>query len=149
MRRKGENCNDVCADCSMYSWPRRRVSRLVDVATADSRHTLDRHIRSGYFPSAESMPLYNCCELPSQYTGCANGGHRPLRFGFLGRLIDQGSRFAHQELSEPSTRAGGASIGGTRISGTRTRIEGDDSGCPEVCWLGFVSPECCSAELMC
>jgi glycosyltransferase involved in cell wall biosynthesis len=142
MRRNGGNCSDVCADCLIFGWPRRQVSRLVDVATADSRHTLDTHIRHGYFRAAVSMPLYNCCELPSQDMGCANEGHRPLRFGFLGRLhptkgVDL---LIRSFLRLPGGQAE-LFLAGRGSSEFERELKAMTDGRPEVRWLGFVAPE--------
>jgi glycosyltransferase involved in cell wall biosynthesis len=142
MRRKDDNCNEVCADCLFYSWPRKQASQLVDVATADSRHTLDRHLRRGYFLSAESMPLYNCCELPSKCADRENEGHCPLRFGFLGRLhptkgVDL---LLRSFLSLPRGQAE-LVLAGQGSSEYERELKAMVNGHTEVRWLGYVSPE--------
>lgn len=142
MLRNGKNCYDSCADCQMFSWPRRQASRFVDVATADSRYTLDAHLRRGYFVSAEAMPVYNCCEPASQNLGPASDGNRPLRFGFLGRLhpIKGVDLLIRSFLELPSGQAE-LILAGRGTPDYERQLKAMTADRPEVCFLGFVSPE--------
>jgi glycosyltransferase involved in cell wall biosynthesis len=83
--RGGELCSSTCFECRMHRYPRRRLSRHVDVATGVSKFIIERYDRERFFPTAEKMLIYNSSE--SAHNGAApprvNG---PLRFGFLGRL---------------------------------------------------------------
>jgi glycosyltransferase involved in cell wall biosynthesis len=141
MRRADENCASRCADCRIYSRPRRRLSKLVDVLTAPSRFVLERHAQYGAFLPAEKIPVHNCNSLPG-----SNGNHvfaeeRPFRFGFLGRLHPSKgvSSLVRSFLDFPAGR-GELWIAGRGTTGYEQELRSLADGHPGIRWLGYVQP---------
>lgn len=86
MFRNGKVCSKPCMSCLLYSWPRRRLSRFVDVATGISQNVLDGSCQSGCFPESEKIVIHNACEVAPQNRTARGRGNGALRFGYLGRL---------------------------------------------------------------
>ena len=142
MHRDGRNCASPCAQCRLYRWPRRHLSRLVDVATAVSRFTLDRYVGDGCFGHAEKMPIYNGCDLLSRTTIPAREECKRLRFGFLGQLYAaKGISLLIQAFK--SLPAGDAElvIAGCGTPDYERELREMTHDRPDIRWLGFVSPE--------
>jgi glycosyltransferase involved in cell wall biosynthesis len=142
MLRNGKNCQAPCSDCAMFGWGRRKASRLVDVATADSRYTLEEHLRRGYFSSAESTPIYNCCEVPALDSSRSNGGNGSLRFGFLGRLDPaKGVDLLVRSFLELPRGQAEICFAGRGAPDYESELKTMTQDRPEVRWLGYVSPD--------
>jgi glycosyltransferase involved in cell wall biosynthesis len=86
MFRKGRSCDKQCAECRLYSLPRRRLSQRVDAVVGVSRYILERHLELGYFAATPERRV-----IPNAYqvrpTNLSVKRRSPLvRFGYLGML---------------------------------------------------------------
>ena len=86
MFRKGRNCDKQCAECRLYSLPRRRLSQRVDAVVGVSRYILERHLELGYFTATPEKRV-----IPNAYRAepaslSAERQSPPVRFGYLGML---------------------------------------------------------------
>ena len=84
------NCTGLCAECRVFAWPRRRLSRLPRAVTCVSRRMFDRLHDAGAFPAAgtERQPVViirgnNAADALPAAAARPDG---PLKLGFLGRL---------------------------------------------------------------
>lgn len=86
MLRKERTCDKQCAECRLYSLPRRRLSGRVDTVVGVSRYILKRHLEFGYFtatPKKRVIPNAYRAEPASLW---AEKHLPPVRFGYLGML---------------------------------------------------------------
>jgi glycosyltransferase involved in cell wall biosynthesis len=142
MHRNGKNCVEPCADCQLYSRPRRYLSRFVDVATAVSRFTLNRHLRYGYFPTADSMAVFNSCRPCAQAADPTKPGNRAFRFGFLGRLYPaKGINLLIKSFLKVRKGPAELLIAGRGAPNYEQELKELTAGYPGIRWLGFVAPE--------
>jgi glycosyltransferase involved in cell wall biosynthesis len=86
MFRKGRSCDKQCAECRLYSLPRRRLSQRVDAVVGVSRYILERHLELGYFTATPEKRV-----IPNAYQAGpaslpAKRRSPPVRFGYLGML---------------------------------------------------------------
>jgi glycosyltransferase involved in cell wall biosynthesis len=142
MHRKGVNCANPCFECRIYSAPRARLSRLVDVLIAPSRFVLDRCAHYQLFPNAEKMVIYNSSEPAAQPGSGVRQQDRPLRFGFLGRLhTTKGVELlirSFQKLPAGQARLTIAGRGMPAYERKLRKLVNNHSG---ITWLGLVVPE--------
>lgn len=90
-RNAGQNCSGICNFCAFYSFPKKRLSDLVDCVVGVSEYILCDHLSNGYFKSSESRVVYNgvepACHISKNFL--PNG--KPV-LGYLGRLeVDKGA----------------------------------------------------------
>jgi glycosyltransferase involved in cell wall biosynthesis len=88
---KGENCAQQCGVCKAMTAPGRAASRLVGEVIGVSDFTLQRHLKSGYFPNASHRVIYNGIPMlvprsANRASPAAPAQGQPLRLGFVGRL---------------------------------------------------------------
>ena len=86
MFRKGRSCDKQCAECRLYSLPRKRPSDRVAAVVGVSRYILERHLELGYFavtPEKRVIPNAYWAEPASLWT---EKHLPPVRFGYLGML---------------------------------------------------------------
>jgi glycosyltransferase involved in cell wall biosynthesis len=86
MFRRGRSCDKQCAECRLYSLPRRRPSDRVDVVVGVSRYILERHLKLGYFAATPEKRV-----IPNAYRAepaslSVERRSPPVRFGYLGML---------------------------------------------------------------
>jgi glycosyltransferase involved in cell wall biosynthesis len=91
MYKKGQNCAQQCGVCKAMTVPGRAASKLVGNVIGVSEFTLQRHLKSGYFPEATHRVIYNGIPMlaPQPAAGPASAAPpsgRRLRLGFVGRL---------------------------------------------------------------
>ena len=84
MFRNEETCRRQCLRCRLLSGQKRWLSGRVDYVVGNSRFVLDRHLRTGVFPSAKVRVIYNSYENPRQRRNRVI--REKVRFGFIGRL---------------------------------------------------------------
>lgn len=91
MFRNGENCGRQCADCRLYSLPRKPPSNRVDAVVGNSRFILDRHLEFGYFAETpERLAIHNAYRADPAASGHSarpeDAGPSRVRLGFMGQL---------------------------------------------------------------
>jgi glycosyltransferase involved in cell wall biosynthesis len=86
MFANGANCERRHATCTLYSWPRVKLSSHVRAVVGVSRFVLDRHLEHGAFSLAETFVIGNPCVSSSDDPQSCNPAPRRLRIGYLGRL---------------------------------------------------------------
>lgn len=142
---KGESsCRRRCIDCRLCSLPRKIMSADVDVVTGASRFILDRHLRAGYFRSAQNRVVYNGMPEVGPLVE-RRRTDRPFRFGFLGQV--RRAKGLHLLIEAfLAARLAGAElwVAGSGDRRFEEELRGRTADQPTVRWLGFVSP----AELL-
>lgn len=139
MFRGGKDCECQCPLCRLYSLPKIRFSRHVDVVVGISRFILKRHRDHGCFDGAQQAVISNAYELKALDTKRTLPS-TPLRFGYLGRLSPEKGV---ERLLEAATRLPSAKwtldVGGqgsgTYENGLRSRY-----GRPNIRFLGDAPP---------
>ncbi|WP_460171193.1 glycosyltransferase family 4 protein [Thermus sp. FJN-A] len=150
MFRGGRNCTDICTDCRLYAWPRRRMTTLVDAVVGVSHYILDRHLAYGYFTRSKRYVVYNGYDVPKggmpqsrvERSDSESNTAFPLRFGYLGRLhptkgVDQ---LLRSFLALPSGRAE-LRIAGKGEPEYEANLKKMTKERADVQWLGFMPPE--------
>jgi glycosyltransferase involved in cell wall biosynthesis len=87
MTKGAKVCERPCLQCSVYGRMRNALARVPDVVVGPSRIILDRHQKFGWFERVSSMRVIPNA-LPNDWPR-SDGPlvpHRPMVFGFLGRL---------------------------------------------------------------
>jgi len=142
MFRNGRNCSRQCPSCLVLTSPRKHASKRVDVAVGVSRFILDRHKRLGYFPSAESMVIYNTGLVDSSHAMRRPRAGEKMRFGFLGQIIPTKGvhalidAFLTDELLDTELWIAGRGEGGDYENELRRRTQ----AVRNIRWLGYVKP---------
>lgn len=139
--RHGKICSTPCPSCRVYSWPRRRLSRLVDVVTGVSHRVLDGSCQNGCFPEAEKIVVHNAFEPQLDNGTHRNGRNGDFQFGYLGRLhpakgIDL---LIRSFLKLPVGRAK-LLIAGRGAPEYEASLRGLIDGHPAIRMVGFVGP---------
>lgn len=86
MFANGVNCERQHVTCTLYSWPRVRLSLHVRAVVGVSRFVLDRHLAHGAFPRAEPFLIGNPCVSAVTSPPLHDATPPRFRIGFLGRL---------------------------------------------------------------
>ncbi len=139
MFHNGQNCLMQCWNCRWFSYPKLRLSSLVDYVVGVSSFILRRHCESGYFPAAGRKTIHNP-SLPQKqfYKPQANGD---VRFGYIGKLHQ--SKGAEDILIEfRKLDRGKASL---RLAGTGdlsyVSFLREHYAASNIAFLGFVPPD--------
>lgn len=87
MTKGAKVCESVCTQCSVYSKARHFLAISPDVVVGPSQIILDRHRRFGWFNEVKNTRVI-ANALPENWPDLSNEFdiHRPMVFGFLGRL---------------------------------------------------------------
>ena len=86
--RHGRNCERRCLDCRALTFNRRRMSGQPDAVVSVSQHTLDAHLKRGFFQNVHRTVI------PNIYPVERNAAPQPparehdpaVVFGFIGRI---------------------------------------------------------------
>jgi len=91
--KNGRQCHPRHAACRLLSAPKRALHDRIDAVAAVSRKVLDTHLEHGLFthlPSARRQVIWNPARLKRDaQRRLARLAAEPLRFGFLGRLVEE------------------------------------------------------------
>jgi glycosyltransferase involved in cell wall biosynthesis len=142
MFKDGWNCQGQCTACALYTSPSKRLSARVDHVVGVSRFTLERHLRSGYFPNArQARVIHNALpgrpasgSRPPEHTG------RPLRLGYVGQLTPTkgiGELVRQMSAWDPSQCQ--LLVAGKGAAAYETMLR--DQAPKNVRFLGFVDPD--------
>lgn len=141
MFKNGQNCQNQCGSCALFSRPRRQATHLVDHVVGISRFILDKHINAGYFPNAQQSVIFNAYDRPENVP--LPEKHSGLRFGYIGRLApSKGLELLIDSFCQVFEKDDSVEllIGGTGESNyvqlLKKRVNGDN-----VRFLGKVVPE--------
>lgn len=87
MTKGSKVCESVCTQCSVYSRTRHFFATSPDVVVGPSQIILDRHRKFGWFNDVKNTRVI-ANALPENWLDLSNEleTHRPMVFGFLGRL---------------------------------------------------------------
>ena len=86
MFANGANCERRHATCTLYSWPRVKLSSHVRAVVGVSQFVLERHMEHGAFSRAETFVIGNPCVSSSREIPSHDPARPRLRIGYLGRL---------------------------------------------------------------
>lgn len=140
----GRNCTRPCVHCTYHSWPRRKLSHLVDVAIPVSQFVLDRHEQFGCFPSAEKVVIHdrNTSDYVLPEPKPCGEPRGPLRFGFLGRLHPaKGIGLLLRSFLELDPGAAQLIVAGHGEASYERKLKTMADRRREIRWLGFVPPD--------
>lgn len=84
MFRNGRNCQQQCLDCKLITYPKKYLSKYVDMVVGVSQFMVDVHTTYHYFPKAKKEVVYtsssmHALDLPAQKNGF-------ITFGYIGRI---------------------------------------------------------------
>jgi len=80
---KGKNCDKQCISCKLHAVPKKILSSNVDSVIGISKHILDKHVESGFFPNAQKYVV------PNIYDGIfieTSKSLKSLKIGYIGRI---------------------------------------------------------------
>ncbi|SDN50838.1 Glycosyltransferase involved in cell wall bisynthesis [Desulfonauticus submarinus] len=80
-----KNCEKQCLACKLYSMPRKKYSKYVDVVVGVSKFILNKHLRYGYFKNVNKSVIYNSVEVPTNFKK-KNMDKKEIIFGYVGTL---------------------------------------------------------------
>ena len=138
MFKNDRNCVGQCADCRIYSAPRRWVSQGVDVAVGVSRFILERHLAMGFFRSSDAKVIHNGLGLKSSSQNQSSNPRTAVRFGFLGQLRSTKGvhRLIAAFMAECATDAE-LWIAGKGDDVFEAELKALSAHVPTIRWLGF------------
>ena len=79
------SCKKQCLTCKIYSIPKKKMSKYVDVVVGISRFILNKHLEYGYFKNAKKEVIYNSVEIPKNFTKKEKLADEII-FGYVGSL---------------------------------------------------------------
>ena len=118
MYSNGRTCEKQCSRCALYSSPKKRASRNVDVAVGVSRFVLEKHLHSGYFSSETLATVIHDCYMPDSGASTELRRRQPcsggvVQLGILGRVSpEKGIELVLEELKRESSLNWRLSIAG-------------------------------------
>lgn len=87
MFKHARNCEGTCAECRLFTGPRKRNSRIPTGVVGVSRFALRRHLDLGYFGAARvKRVIFNAFPDASEPAPSKARSDGVVRFGYLGRL---------------------------------------------------------------
>lgn len=142
MFRRGKACERRCAECRIYSAPKRPASEVVDLVVGVSRAVLDAHVEAGFFEGALREVIPQPVSPPD---GIANGnqGHGSgcVRFGYLGRLHPgKGIDLLLDALARSRESRWELLVGGSGTPGYEKELREAAAGDNRIRFVGRVSP---------
>lgn len=141
VRREGM-CRTRCRTCRVYTWPKKRLSRHVDVFTGVSRYIVDTYSAHRMFPNAEKLVIHNSCTVSRDVVGLSSSDHSSLRVVFLGRLHwSKGLDLLIRSFLELPEGRAELIIAGTGEPEYERQLRAAVGSRKDVHWLGFVSPD--------
>ncbi len=84
MFRHDRNCDKPCRTCDVFSRAKRPSSVHVEHVVGISKFILEKHLKFGWFPRANSSVIYNSYAPPRSTEN--RGRNDRFTFGFLGRI---------------------------------------------------------------
>ena len=85
MFKNGRECKRQCTVCSIYSYPKKRMSHKVEAVSGISRYILEKHLKAGYFPDARIKEVvYNPIE---KIHGRKSAFKPPIILGYVGSIV--------------------------------------------------------------
>jgi Glycosyltransferase len=138
MFANGANCERQHVTCTLYSWPRIKLSSHVSAVVGVSQFVLERHLSHGVFPHAATFLIGNPC-VNMSITEPRDSTARPFRIGYLGRLEPaKGIEHLLRAVQELSTSTWELHIAGrgTRDFERQLRSQFTD---PRIHFHGFVN----------
>ena len=139
------NCNGLCGECRVFSWPRRRLSRLPQAVTCVSRRMFDRLHDAGAFPNAgtgrQPVVIIRGNNAADALPAAVARPGRPLKLGFLGRL-DHSKGVENLIEAVKRTPEGSVSlrIAGSGLPAYVDGLRAAASGGGDIAFLGQVDP---------
>lgn len=142
MVRKEGVCRTRCRTCRVYTWPKKHLSRHVDVFTGVSRYIVDTYSAHRMFPNAEKLVIHNACTVSRDVVGLSGSDHSPLRVVFLGRLHwSKGLDGLIQSFLQLPVGQAELMVAGTGAPEYERQLRTAVGSRKDVHWLGFVSPD--------
>ena len=86
MYKKDKLCKKQCLSCKIITYPKKILSKYVDVVVGISEFILNEHTKYGYFPNAKQEVIYNPVEIPKIKIQKYNKNKKEMIFGFVGRI---------------------------------------------------------------
>ncbi|MGI4807255.1 MAG: glycosyltransferase, partial [Janthinobacterium lividum] len=139
------NCARPCAECRLFSYPRRRLSRLPQAVTCVSRSMFDRLHDAGAFPDAgtgrQPVVIIRGNNALDVLPAAATPVEGPLRLGFLGRL-DQSKGLENliDAVKRMSPEATTLRIAGSGLENYVDGLRRTTAGAPNITFIGHVDP---------
>jgi glycosyltransferase involved in cell wall biosynthesis len=139
MYKAGVNCVKPCLACRPFHYVRRQLSAQVDYAVFISAFMMARHRQFACFNGARQGIIHNA-SIPGHFN-VQRQAQNPLRFGFIGRLIEaKGMELLLEVFTGMATNGGTLTLAGTGDPAYVRTLQERYSG-PRVEFLGFVTPE--------
>ena len=141
MYRASGNCDTRCWSCSIYGFPRRRMSGLADAVVGLSKFILRRHESFGYFAETPIHRIVHPGYRPRSISHPHKQHARALRFGYLGRLHpSKGLELLLRSLIDHVGKSWELWIAGNGSPKYETQLR-EACTLPNVRYMGFVAPE--------
>ncbi|MDF9801087.1 glycosyltransferase involved in cell wall biosynthesis [Catalinimonas alkaloidigena] len=84
MFRNGSNCPQQCKDCKLITYPKKQLSKYVDVVVGVSQFMIDIHTSYQYFPNAQKEIVYTSSKVDILNLPIHQNAY--TTFGYIGRL---------------------------------------------------------------
>ena len=140
MFRNDHNCKQQCFRCTVFSYPRKKLSKYVDIVVGVSRFILNKHISMGYFCKSQKKVIFNSYE-PKEQQIIRPFEPNNIRFGYIGRLTpEKGVKLILDEFSLVKKDNITLTIAGTSHDKKYIQYLKNKSG-KNVTYIGFVNPE--------
>lgn len=84
--KSGHNCIELCKDCKLLSYIKKKTSRKVDYVIGISDYVLQDHLNQGYFKDVRSKVIYNGFKFNFNHHDFALLNKNEVVFGFIGQI---------------------------------------------------------------
>jgi glycosyltransferase involved in cell wall biosynthesis len=141
MFANGANCERQHVTCTVYSWPRIKLSSHVSAVVGVSQFVLDRHMSHGVFRHATTFLIGNPCVPNMSCSEPRDATSRPFRIGYLGRLEPaKGVEHLLRAVEELSTSTWELHVAGRGTSDFERHLHSRFAD-PRIHFHGFVNRE--------
>jgi len=87
MFKNNKNCATQCLSCRTITFPKKLLSKYVDVVVGISDFVLKKHLEYGYFPNAEPKVIFNPVKIPKiEIKKNSISKKNEIIFGYVGRI---------------------------------------------------------------
>jgi glycosyltransferase involved in cell wall biosynthesis len=142
MFRRGKNCETRCAECRLYTLPRKHPSNQVSAVVGVSRFILERHLEFGYLADTPIKTV-----IPNSYqvelaVPRSDAPSLPIRFSYLGSVHpNKGLEVLLEAATKLPEGTWTLNVAGRGFTAYERDLHAKYGGIPAIKFLGYVDSE--------